>query len=569
MASSSFQIDDSSVHSSSSSHHDDDNDSNPITQSQRRPTVKRTPSMLQSRIQQSVKRSPSHANMALEESTMRMPDVMASFLEDFLKIQDRDSVSSNAMYSSGDVSATAHGRVTLHGNPPESILESEYDLTEERLRYVFDVFDQDEDGRIDYESLRRGLQYHSSSDKTHVDDMTFERLAKFLDLDESGDISFEEFSEGVRLLILRGLLKHANLNKEAFMTEVFDYDAQRLERHIINEDRLDIRVSVSFQSMSLYDFYFQERPDWVGVRWVNIHDVQSRVLERMGVKYRLHPLAIEDALDPENHRPKAESYSSHYFLMVPLFHLQPLDLDLDRQKRKEEEMNVFRKMWRRCCRRVDNFRGVDDLEEEARRKGPRMGKISVQTASVFICLPEGNTIITYIRENSTHSGYSTWERVQKELKKSYSKLRQYDAQYLSYSLLDEAVDLIGPIIQKVKKEIRKERELLKATQYKDLDTIHEIGAELRTMNRKMKPFIRLLEHVIEDDKIPPGPTVFLRDVLDNLSNFGEELREVIRHCANIDVEAEKYQQRQMDATLYTLTVISAVFLPAQFLTGVW
>ena len=62
-------------------------------------------------------------------------------------------------------------------------------------------------------------------------------------------------------------------------------------------------------------------------------------------------------------------------------------------------------------------------------------------------------------------------------------------------------------------------------------------------------------------------TVFLRDLLDNLSNCEEELREVIRDCANIDVEAEKYQQRQMDATLYTLTVISAVFLPAQFLTG--
>jgi Mg2+ and Co2+ transporter CorA len=62
-------------------------------------------------------------------------------------------------------------------------------------------------------------------------------------------------------------------------------------------------------------------------------------------------------------------------------------------------------------------------------------------------------------------------------------------------------------------------------------------------------------------------SVFLRDVLDNLSIFDEELREVIRDCAKIDVEAEKYQQRQVDATLYTLTVISAVFLPAQFLTG--
>jgi Mg2+ and Co2+ transporter CorA len=169
-------------------------------------------------------------------------------------------------------------------------------------------------------------------------------------------------------------------------------------------------------------------------------------------------------------------------------------------------------MWQTCCRRLEELQGDDNFEAEAKRKSPRMAKICVQTASVFICLPEDNTVITYIRDNSSlvsknsQNGYSLWTRVQKELKKSYSKLRQYNGQYLAYSLLDEAVDLIGPIISTVKKEIRKERELLKATQYKDLDIIHEIGSELRAMNRKLKPMLRLLEHVIEDDKITPGPT---------------------------------------------------------------
>jgi Mg2+ and Co2+ transporter CorA len=61
--------------------------------------------------------------------------------------------------------------------------------------------------------------------------------------------------------------------------------------------------------------------------------------------------------------------------------------------------------------------------------------------------------------------------------------------------------------------------------------------------------------------------VFLRDVLDNLENYDEEVKNLIRECANVDSEAEKYQQQQVDSTLYVLTVISAVFLPAQFLTG--
>jgi len=155
------------------------------------------------------------------------------------------------------------------------------------------------------------------------------------------------------------------------------------------------------------------------------------------------------------------------------------------------------------------------------------------------------------------------------LKKSYSKLRQYDGQYLAYSILDEAVDSIGPVIASVTKEIRREKKILKSTQYKSLETIHEIAYELRQMSRKLKPFIRVLQHVIEDDRISPGPTVFLRDVLDNLENYDEEVKQLIAQCVNVNEEAEKYRQRQMDSTLYTLTVISAVFLPAQFLTGVW
>ena len=40
-------------------------------------------------------------------------------------------------------------------------------------------------------------------------------------------------------------------------------------------------------------------------------------------------------------------------------------------------------------------------------------------------------------------------------------------------------------------------------------------------------------------------------------------------CDAIEHEADVAQSRQMDRTLYTLTIVSSVFLPAQFLTGVW
>jgi Mg2+ and Co2+ transporter CorA len=105
--------------------------------------------------------------------------------------------------------------------------------------------------------------------------------------------------------------------------------------------------------------------------------------------------------------------------------------------------------------------------------------------------------------------------------------------------------------------------------FRSLARIHHLKRELEKIGRRLKPFVRLLLHVIEDDAISPGATVYLRDVLDNLEGSDEEVRQLLAECEAVDDEADKFQSRQMDSTLYTLTVISAVFLPAQFLTGVW
>jgi Mg2+ and Co2+ transporter CorA len=91
--------------------------------------------------------------------------------------------------------------------------------------------------------------------------------------------------------------------------------------------------------------------------------------------------------------------------------------------------------------------------------------------------------------------------------------------------------------------------------------------ELTLMSRKMNHFLKLLVHVIEDDSFSAGATVYLRDVFDNLEIYDEDVKILISLCESVDDDAEKFQARQMDTTLYYLTVISATFLPAQFLTG--
>ena len=51
-----------------------------------------------------------------------------------------------------------------------------------------------------------------------------------------------------------------------------------------------------------------------------------------------------------------------------------------------------------------------------------------------------------------------WQQVLEELELSYYKLRLYDAQFLTYTILDEAVDLIDSILMQVRLEMDNERD---------------------------------------------------------------------------------------------------------------
>lgn len=203
--------------------------------------------------------------------------------------------------------------------------------------------------------------------------------------------------------------------------------------------------------------------------------------------------------------------------------------------------------------------------------------MNVESISIFVNVPRNNTIITCALGSSL-SGTSLsksgaqkkyWQRVERELEKPYSKLRQYDAQYLTYSLLDQSVDLLVPIAKAMRKDIDNERESLRRTDYRSLDRVYGIRKNLEKVCRIIKPFLRVLTHVIEDDLICPGVTFYLRDVLDNLEGAEDDLRQLILECESLDADADKFQDKQINRTLYVLTVVSAIFLPAQFLTGVW
>jgi Mg2+ and Co2+ transporter CorA len=458
-----------------------------------------------------------------------------------------------------------------------SIFETTFDLTEDRLRRLFDLFDGNENGTITYEDLKLGFAYHGAEfGMSQLDDRDFVGLVQYLDADKSGEITFEEFSEGIRLLMLRTILQQVNRSdrkEDWVVTEVVDYNSIRVERYLLKGTGQvkQAKVAVVVHSKSLVDFFLDERGNEVSVRWINITGKKaSNIMKMIALKYRLHPLALQDALEHTDHRPKADSYDLHYFIMVPVF-------SLIRGKNSERVQDVEKQTKRTFFNRLfhtpktktyaKNYDAATNDEKSIDSDdGTENNLIGVHMTSIFITKPNGRTVITF---NNELNEDKCWYKLQGELKKDYSKLRQYDGQYLAYRLLDEAVDKIGAIVKKLKSVVKKEKKSLANHNYRDLDRIHSLKQEMKSMSRKFKPFLRLLVHVIEDDSFSPGASIYLRDVLDNLEIHDDDVKNLIAKCDSADNEVEKFQGKQMDNSLYLLTVISATFLPAQFFTGKW
>ena len=203
-----------------------------------------------------------------------------------------------------------------------------------------------------------------------------------------------------------------------------------------------------------------------------------------------------------------------YFIMVPFFYLETAPAEQNSSRRSKQGWSLQNLLRKITPAKHDNIKNLKESNDRI------ITGISMQLTSVFISMPLSRTVITFNKESRNNNvkvkidaRHETtlahcWSRVQDELKKSYSKLRQYDGQYLAYSFLDQAVDIIGPIISDMKNAIDVEKQNLQDQHYKNMNRIHLLRDELRSMSRRLKPFTRLLVHVIEDEMISHGAYVF-------------------------------------------------------------
>lgn len=305
--------------------------------------------------------------------------------------------------------------------------------------------------------------------------------------------------------------------------EVHDLATMPSTRGQVNVTSIDYSAE-KLQSQTITDideFVAIHRPDWTAVRWINVDGLSDlHTIRALAIKYDLHPLAIEDLLHTPQ-RPKMDSFDTA----------------------SEHQARVF--IIARMLQLVDD-------------------RLRGQQVSIFL---GHRTVLTFVEVAG-----DVWDPIRSRLGIKGSRLRQNDASFLVYSLLDAIVDHCFPILEHYGDRLEDlESLILERPSSELISQVHMLKRELLLLRRAFWPLRDVVNtlHREPHECMSDTTRTFLRDVYDHTVQV-IDIIETYREMAT--ALAETYMSSvstRMNEIMKVLTVIGTVFIPLTFFAGVW
>ncbi len=254
------------------------------------------------------------------------------------------------------------------------------------------------------------------------------------------------------------------------------------------------------------------------VVWVNVIGLGSiDVIEKIGTLFSLERLLLEDVLDT-SHRPKVEYYEHYVFTII--------------------------------------------------KSGLHQDQLDFEQISLFL---KKNVVIVF--EEKPGRSFS---QVRERIRRGTGKIRLAGTDYLYYALLDEVIDKYFPILDKLNQQLSLiEDEIMTNNQnVRDKDTIHHIHhakSDLLLLHKTIWPLSDIVNMIMrEETSLITKPTRnFLRDCYDH-SIQANELTQFYRDTASGLLNTFlAYEGHKTNEIVKVLTLISAVFIPLNFIASIY
>jgi len=258
--------------------------------------------------------------------------------------------------------------------------------------------------------------------------------------------------------------------------------------------------------------------DTESVSWINIDGLgQEETWRQIGQVFNLHPVVLEDVVNVPQ-RPKTEDYGEQLVVVLHMVMIVP---------GREQFLNE----------QVSFVLGQNYL-------------LTVQEEPDYDCF-------VLIRDRIRHNK---------------GTIRQRQADYLLYTLLDAVVDGIFPVLESYGERIEiLENQVTNTPTGNTLATIHQLKRELLSLRRSIWPQREAIGVLLREDctLVSPAVKVYLRDCYEHVVqalDILETYRELTSSLMDVYLSSVS---NKMNEVMKTLTVISTIFIPLTFIAGIY
>ncbi|MCM1982956.1 magnesium/cobalt transporter CorA [Lyngbya confervoides] len=291
--------------------------------------------------------------------------------------------------------------------------------------------------------------------------------------------------------------------------QIMDYNAQRCVQKFLSDPQ-DIRGYLDTQSVS-----------WIDVQGLG----HAQTLTALGEIFQLHALTLEDIANVPQ-RPKVEEAPHQLLIVAQMITLLP---------------------------------------EQTRSQRRRRSRLHMEQVSFIL----GRHYLLTVQEEPQ---FDTFESVRDRIIQGRGVIRDHQADYLAYCLIDTIIDGFFPVLEALSEDIESlELEVLRGPGPATLAQIHQIRRDLLTLRRSIWPQRDMLALLSRDGSPLLGSEVqvYLRDCYDHAAQVIDTIeiyRELTASLMDIYLSAVS---NRMNEVMKTLTVISTIFIPLTFVAGIY
>ncbi len=257
-------------------------------------------------------------------------------------------------------------------------------------------------------------------------------------------------------------------------------------------------------------------------KWINLVDPSNEDLVKLAKKYRFHELDLEDCLQ-ETERPKIDEYDKYLFIILqfPVYNKKHHRFDT-------EQLNIFIGQDYLITVHKGKLKALNEIAEACQS--------SIKSKKIFFGEKQGTG-------------------------------------YLLYEIISVLFNAIFPITDKIQISTKKiEEKIFESMRAKDeLFNIMILKKNVITLRKILLPqrsVIAALEHK-QKRFLPEDLVIYFDDIVDQIESLWNILGTQKEIIESLEDTNESLLSHNINLTMRTLTVFSAIMLPLTFLTGLF